>query len=59
MGEIVLPPVADMKAATGEDVCEWDARWRRDAEVATHRMFLFILTVLPAVLGLVAWRETM
>jgi len=58
MNEIVLPPAADMKAATGGDVCEWDAQWRRDAETATHRMFLFILTVLPAALGLVAWCDT-
>jgi hypothetical protein len=40
-----------------EAACEADTERRLKEERAAHRMFVFIVTVLPAVLVVCAWAE--
>lgn len=54
MGEIVLASPEDW---TRESVSEADTEQRREIEHAMNRMFTFIVTVLPAMLGVVALCE--
>ena len=69
MSEIVLPPRVDHTKPLGYvvtsegDVCECsseeDVARLKEMEHGLQRMFLFIVTVLPAVLGLCAWGESL
>ena len=58
----MLPPPADLKAAPEppacEEMCEEDKVRMAEMDKAASRMFLFVVTVLPSMLGLAAWIET-
>ena len=67
MQQIVLPPPADLGKATGwivtseGDACECaseeDMKRIRELEHAMNRLFLFIVTVLPVLLGAAAMAD--